>query len=116
MARKTPEERLRDLEQRRLEIERKAKEEKAQIAKAKRREQGMIQKQKRKDETRKKILVGSMYLDAMASDPAKLERLHERLDTFLTRDSDRALFGFDPLPEAKESDRQDNAQDLTLQS
>jgi hypothetical protein len=106
MNRKTPEQRLEELEQRRIEIDRKAKEEKAQIANAKRREQGKIQKQKRKDETRKKILVGSMYLDAMANDPAKLERLHQRLDKFLARNSDRALFRFDPLPEPKESDQQ----------
>jgi large subunit ribosomal protein L7/L12 len=94
MTRKTPVQRLEELEQRRLEIERKAKEEKSQIAKAKRRVQGSVQKQQRKDETRKKILVGSMYLDLIKNDPDKEAALQRRMDKFLTRDSDRKIFDF----------------------
>jgi hypothetical protein len=92
MTKKTQEERLQELEEKRLEIERKAKEEKSQIAKAKRRIQGAIQKQQRKDETRKKILVGSMYMDLVKNDPEKKAAMQRRMDKFLTRDSDRKLF------------------------
>jgi hypothetical protein len=114
MAKKTQEERLQELEEKRLEIERKAKEEKSQIAKAKQRVRGAIQKQHRKDETRKKILVGSMYLDLMEDDLKKKAAMQRRMDNFLTRDSDRELFGLPLL--AKDSDNEGDSQIQTHQT
>ena len=47
----------------------------------------------RKQDTRRKILVGAMLLDLMGKD-AELERqMLGRLDGFLRREDDRALFG-----------------------
>ncbi len=45
----------------------------------------------RKQETRRKILVGSYYLEE-ARKNKELEALKKTMDTYLTRDSDRALF------------------------
>lgn len=98
MNRKTPEQRLRELEDRQREIDRKAREEKARIAKMKRREQAKIRSQKRKDETRRKILVGAMYLERFEDDPSSYQRMLDGLKKFLTRDQDRELFGLLPVP------------------
>jgi hypothetical protein len=46
----------------------------------------------RKEDTRRKILVGSYYLD-MAQKEGKWEQLVSRMDKYLTRNSDRKLFG-----------------------
>ena len=46
----------------------------------------------RKEDTRRKILVGSYYLD-MAQKEGKWEQLVQRMDKYLTRNSDRKLFG-----------------------
>ena len=54
------------------------------------------QQQQRKDDTRRKVLVGAMILDGMEdteSDQWPNGRLIDVLDSFLTRDRDRALFG-----------------------
>lgn len=48
-------------------------------------------RQKRKDDTRRKILVGSYFLDKTKKD-GSFEELSAKLDKFLVRDSDRKLF------------------------
>ena len=48
-------------------------------------------RQKRKDDTRRKILAGSYFLDRTKKDSA-FEELAAKLDGFLVRDSDRKLF------------------------
>jgi len=53
----------------------------------------------RKQDTRRKILVGSYYLDK-AHQENNFEALVKLLDPFLTRDSDRKLFNL-PLKEPK---------------
>ena len=52
----------------------------------------------RKKDTRRKILVGSYYLE-QASKNETLEELKKAMDLFLTRDSDRKLFDLPPNPE-----------------
>lgn len=49
----------------------------------------------RKQETRRKILVGSYYLDK-AREEGKLNELKHRMADYLTRDSDRKLFDVSP--------------------
>jgi hypothetical protein len=56
--------------------------------------------QQRKDDTRRKILVGSMYLDRGEKDADQKARTLKRLNEFLQRTDDRALFGLPPLPSA----------------
>lgn len=50
----------------------------------------------RQQETRRKILVGAMVLEMMEKDDGNRQRFMQRLDSYLTRADDRALFG---LPE-----------------
>jgi len=50
----------------------------------------------RQQETRRKILVGAMVLEMMEKDEANRHRFMQRLDSYLTRPDDRALFN---LPE-----------------
>jgi hypothetical protein len=47
----------------------------------------------RRQDTRRKILIGSMYLDEMTRDEEIKARVMKRLSSFLTREDDRALFG-----------------------
>ena len=63
MTKKTPEQRIADLEERRKKVEEKLKAEKEAIVRAKRREHAKILNQKRKDDTRRKILIGALRLD-----------------------------------------------------
>lgn len=52
----------------------------------------------RKRDTRRKILVGSYYLD-QAQKNGTLENINQTMGTFLTRDNDRALFDLSPAKE-----------------
>ena len=57
----------------------------------------------RKRDTRRKILVGSFYLDYIEKNKGTNE-LNQKLDNFLTRNSDRILFDLPLLKEkAKET-------------
>jgi large subunit ribosomal protein L7/L12 len=56
-------------------------------------------KGQRSDDTRRKILVGAMVLDMMERDETTRQRFMDRLDKFLTRADDRALFQLPPIPE-----------------
>lgn len=53
-------------------------------------------RQKRKYDTRRKILVGSYYLDKAKKNNSYAD-LVKTLDSFLTRDSDRKLFDLPPI-------------------
>lgn len=50
----------------------------------------------RKQETRRKILIGAYYWDAVKKN-GEMELLKQQLDGYLTRDSDRTLFELPPL-------------------
>lgn len=56
----------------------------------------------RSNETRKKILAGALVLEMMEGDDATKKRFIDRLDKYLTRADDRALFGLQS--ESKKSD------------
>lgn len=50
----------------------------------------------RKDDTRKKILVGAFYLEQFEKSPENKQKFLAAFNGYLTRDDDRALFGFQP--------------------
>jgi hypothetical protein len=60
-------------------------------------EQGLLRKEERKEETRRKILVGSFYLENARKNPGDYKKLVERMDEFLTRDHDRKVFDLPPI-------------------
>jgi hypothetical protein len=62
-------------------------------------EKNRLRQQKRKEDTRKKILIGTYYLNE-AEEKGDMERLKKRMDGFLSRDNDRKLFGLKPLSKA----------------
>lgn len=102
MAKKTPAQRIAELDRKRAEIEAKLKAEKEAIVRAKRREQAKILNQRRKDDTRRKILIGALRFDQIARLTDENERSHEKrrlkeeMNRFLTREDDRKLFGLEP--------------------
>ena len=55
----------------------------------------------RKEDTRRKILLGALEQKMMSTGRWKSEKIMADLSKFLTRDSDRKLFGFSPFPESK---------------
>jgi hypothetical protein len=59
-------------------------------------ERKKVQAAERKRSTRRKILVGAMFLDAAAKDNESREKLTRQLDRYLTADRDRELFGLEP--------------------
>ena len=58
--------------------------------------QNREQSKERKDNTRRKILIGSYYLD-QANKNNSLDDIVKLMDSYLTRDSDRMLFGLEPI-------------------
>ena len=57
-------------------------------------------KAKRAADTRKKILLGALALQLMESDGGQNAVFMDRLDRFLVRTDDRALFGLQPKGES----------------
>lgn len=55
-------------------------------------------KGKRSTDTRRKILAGSLVLEMMERDEKTKIHFNSRLDAFLTRTDDRALFGLPEKP------------------
>ena len=51
------------------------------------------QAQKRKDDTRRKVLIGSVFLKMIKDGEMKQEQLDRILDKHLEKERDRALFG-----------------------
>ena len=78
-------ERLKKLEQQRARIN-------AEISRVRAREQDKA----RKHDTRRKILAGSMLLQLVEDGEWPAEKLRARLDSYLIRDDDRALFELPP--------------------
>ena len=56
----------------------------------------------RANDTRRKILVGAVYLALADKDDEALAALNKRMDMALERDDDRALFDLPPRPKPKE--------------
>ena len=86
--------RLKKLEEQRARIN-------AEIQRVRAREQ----QQTRKDDTRRKILVGSMLLQLVEDGEWPEDKLRARLDTYLVRTDDRALFELPPLDDANRARR-----------
>lgn len=51
---------------------------------------------KRKEDTRRKILIGSYYLDK-AKEEGSMQAIHAIMDQYLRRDTDRKLFDLKPI-------------------
>lgn len=66
------------------------------------REKKKISEQQRKEETRKKILIGSMMLKKMEDEAEKIKILAE-LNKYLTEDRDRKLFNMLPVKDENET-------------
>ena len=92
MPRAKPEDRIRQLEERRARIN-------AEIQRVRSRES----QEERKRETRRKILAGAMVLDRVARKDLSEKLFKADMDRFLERDQDRALFGLPPRPAKQES-------------
>lgn len=61
------------------------------------------QQQKRKDDTRRKVLIGSMVLAKIGEDQWWTdEQLTALMDHYLNRDNDRQMFGLEPRPKAED--------------
>ena len=58
--------------------------------------QNREQSKERKDNTRRKILIGSYYLD-QANKNNSFNDVVKLMDSYLIRDSDRKLFGLTPV-------------------
>lgn len=71
----------------------KLKEQKKMIEQRLRKQQNSDRKKERKDDTRRKILAGAWLLDEMNQREDFKEFVYKKLDSFLTRPADRALFG-----------------------
>jgi hypothetical protein len=95
------------IEERVAKLEEKLKQAKALKAQIEARQRAIDTKKSRADDTRRKVLVGAMFLElADASEAAKNE-LWKKLDGFLIRPNDRALFNLatkDTLPGAPSSE------------
>ena len=79
----------------------KLKEQKKVLEQRLRKAQTRDRKKERKDDTRRKILAGAWLLDEMNQRPDFKEFVYKKLDSFLTRPADRALF---ELPSERKND------------
>ncbi len=69
---------------------RKQEELKAQI----RKEKNKLSQAERKQDTRRKILLGALMMDMMKKGELDEKKILKRLDSFLSRNTDRQLFNF----------------------
>lgn len=79
-------------------LEEKLKQAKAFKQKIEARKKSVEAKAQRSQDTRRKVLAGTLVLGMMGNDESTRQRFTDRLNKFLTRDDDRALFGLEPLP------------------
>ena len=79
-------------------LEEKLKQAKAQKAKIEARKKAIEAKVQRSQDTRRKVLAGAMVFEMMERDEATRQRFMERLDKYLTRADDRALFDQQVMP------------------
>jgi hypothetical protein len=59
-------------------------------------EEARLKQQERKNDTRRKILLGSLLLDKLKKE-GSFESIRQELDVFLTRNNDRTLFDLSPI-------------------
>ena len=65
------------------------------------RERTKLQAQARKDDTRRKILLGSFLLKQISNDDSEKQRIMSQLNQYLTENRDRQLFDLPLLEEKK---------------
>lgn len=70
----------------------KLKEAKAEKSRAEAKKKALLNKQLRADDTRRKVLLGSLMIQMMEKDPAFKNHVYSQLPSFLTRDNDKKLF------------------------
>ena len=80
----------------------KLKQLKAQKQAIEAREKTKQKEQERKDDTRRKILLGSYLIKKMNANEANKEKILAELNEYLTEDRDRQLFNLLPIKEAHE--------------
>ena len=66
-------------------------------------QESRLKQNQRKIDTRKKILVGSYFLDQHKSDE-KFNELTRLMESYLKRNSDRVLFNLEPLSDQVSAD------------
>jgi hypothetical protein len=86
----------------------KLQEQKKQIQNRIQQEKNKESREQKKKEDRRKILVGAYCLDLLSKGESVPEiktrkELQKRMDQFLVRDGDRALFGLKPKPQSDQS-------------
>lgn len=91
MARSTTEQRL-EAEREKLERQ------KLKVARL----QARLREKQRKEDTRRKVLLGTWLLEEIETNVEMKEWFEAELEVFLTRDSDRKLFGLEPIPDPEE--------------
>ena len=79
-------------------LQEKLKQEKAKKQKMEARKKSAETKIIRASDTRKKILIGALFLEKMGKDADYKIKALQQLEGYLKRDDDRALFGLAPLP------------------
>jgi len=85
MSRKTPEERLADLQEQQEQLKARISREKARIA-----------SQKRKDDTRRKIIIGGAVMAHAKNNEEFDKAIADLLDKYVPADRDRKLLGLAP--------------------
>lgn len=76
----------------------KLRERKAQLVAQLQAAEAREQQRARKLDAKRKILLGAYLLNKVGKDPALADTVRRELDEYLTRNDERRLFGFAPLP------------------
>lgn len=82
-------------------LEEKLKQAKAKLQKEEAQKRAAESKAQRTAENRRKVLIGAMMLDGIKKGQIGESAFLGSMDKYLTRDDERALFGFPPLPKPK---------------
>lgn len=93
-----------NLEQQIAKQEERLKQLKAQKQAIEAREKKKLAEQQRKDDTRRKILLGSFLLKQFESDANEKQRVMTQLDSYLTENRDRQLFDLPIIEEVKKDE------------
>jgi lipid II:glycine glycyltransferase (peptidoglycan interpeptide bridge formation enzyme) len=96
MAKKSPEQRLQELQEQQEKLERELKQRRARIVRQKKQQQAKLMNQQRKADTRRKVLIGAAILARVQSGEMRDDQLTAMMDNYLERDDDRALFDLPP--------------------
>lgn len=98
---KTPEQRLAELNEQQAKIETELKQKRAAITRKKRQQLAKLTNQKRKEDTRRKVLDGALLQHLVATGKLDKAGIDKARDAFLERDDDRELFDLPIWPASK---------------